>query len=111
MQQPQNREWHLQTPLTAEDIAKVSAGDLVYLTGPVFTARDGVYQRMLEEGHEPPLDLRGLTNVSFQSSPAGVETAPGQFEVSSLQATAGFRYARYMPDLLERFGVTAVVGT
>jgi L(+)-tartrate dehydratase beta subunit len=105
-----NREWHLKTPLTAEDIAQVSAGDLVYLTGPVYTARDGVYQHMLVEGHEPPIDLRGLTNVSFQSAPAGVETSPGHYEVSSLQATAGFRYARYMPDLLERFGVKAVVG-
>jgi L(+)-tartrate dehydratase beta subunit len=110
MQQAESREWRLKTPLTEEDIAKLSAGDLVYLTGPVFTARDGVYKHMLVEGHEPPLDLSALTNVSFQSSPAGVEVSPGEFKVSSLQATASFRYARYMPDLLGRYGVKAVVG-
>ncbi len=65
---------------------------------------------MVVEGHEPPIDLRNLTNVSFQSSPAGVEVAPGEFQISSPQATAGFRYARYMPQLLERFVVKVLVG-
>jgi len=65
---------------------------------------------MLVNGNPPPIDLAQLTNVSFQSSPAGVEVAPGVFEVSSLQATAGFRYSKYMPALLEQYGVKAVVG-
>ena len=54
--------------------------------------------------------MPSLTNVSLQSSPAGVEVSPGEFQVASLQATAGFRYAQYMPQLLEEFGVKAVVG-
>ena len=110
MAQYQGREQHLRCPLASEDIGKLTAGDLVYLSGPVFTARDGVYKHMLVEGHQPPIDLASLTNVTFQSSPAGVEMSPGQYRVSSLQATAGFRYAEYMPQLLERFGVKAVVG-
>lgn len=106
----QVREWHLTTPLKDEDVQRLRAGDMVYLTGLVFTARDGVYRYMLDEGHEPPVDLRGMTNVSFQSSPAGVEVEPGHFEVSSLQATAGFRYARWARALIEGFGVKAIVG-
>ena len=104
------REWHLKTPLSAGDVSKLNTGDLVYLTGPIYTARDGVYEHMLVKGNPPPIDLAKLTNVSFQSSPAGVEVAPGKYEVSSLQATAGFRYSRYMPALLEQYGVKAVVG-
>ncbi|MDE2938818.1 MAG: fumarate hydratase C-terminal domain-containing protein [Chloroflexota bacterium] len=110
MSQGQSREWELTCPLVSDEIEKLAAGDLVYLSGPVYTARDGVYQHMLFDGNEPPIDLRGLTNVSLQSSPAGVEVSPGEFEVASLQATAGFRYAQYMPQLLEQFGVKAVVG-
>lgn len=106
----ETKQWHLKTPLSDEDISQLTAGDLVYLTGPAYTARDGVYQHMLVEGNRPPIDLAGLTNVSFQSSPAGVEVEPGKFEVASLQATAGFRYARYMPQLLEEYGVKCVVG-
>jgi L(+)-tartrate dehydratase beta subunit len=110
MAQAQTQEFHLTTPLSAQALRGLKAGDVVYLTGPVFTARDGVYKHMLVEGHEPPIDLRALTNVSFQSAPAGVEVSPGKYEVSSFQATAGFRYAQYMPALLERYGVKAVVG-
>ena len=104
------RERHLKMPLSDEDRENLQVGDMVYLTGFLFTARDGVYRYMLKENHEPPVDIRGLTNVSMQSSPAGVETEPGVFKVSSLQATAGFRYAQWMPDLLERYGVKVVIG-
>jgi L(+)-tartrate dehydratase beta subunit len=104
------REWHLKAPLAPQDIGRLRAGDMVYLTGPIFTARDGVYRYMLKEGHEPPVDIRSITNVTIQSSPAGVEVSPGVYRVSSLQATAGFRYAQWMPALLERFGVKAVIG-
>ena len=110
MAQAHTQELHLTTPLSAEALKGLRAGDVIYLTGPVFTARDGVYKHMLVEGHEPPIDLRALTNVSFQSAPAGVEVSPGVYEVSSFQATAGFRYAQYMPALLGRYGVKAVVG-
>ena len=110
MSQGQGREWQLACPLVSSDIEKLASGDLVYLSGPVYTARDGVYKHMLIDGNAPPIDLQELTNVSLQSSPAGVEVSPGEFEVASLQATAGFRYAQYMPQLLEQFGVKAVVG-
>ena len=73
MEENAPRQWHLQAPLRDEDIAQLTAGDLVYLTGPAYTARDGVYQHMLVDGNPPPVDIAELTNVSFQSSPAGVE--------------------------------------
>ncbi|MFN3973660.1 MAG: fumarate hydratase C-terminal domain-containing protein [Dehalococcoidia bacterium] len=104
------REVHLTSPLSQEAVHSLRVGDLVYLTGPVYTARDGVYTYTLKEGHDPPLDLKAFSNVTLQSSPAGVEVAPGEFRISSLQATAGFRYAQYMDAFITRFGVRAVVG-
>ncbi|MDW8120172.1 MAG: fumarate hydratase C-terminal domain-containing protein, partial [Chloroflexota bacterium] len=104
------REVHLTTPLSDEAVRSLRVGDLVYLTGPVYTARDGVYTYTLKEGHAPPIDLRAFSNVTLQSSPAGVEVAPGVFRISSLQATAGFRYAQYMDAFIARFGVKAVMG-
>lgn len=105
----QPREWHLRVPLSEADVRKLRVGDVVYLSGCIFTARDGVYTYMLDQGHEPPIDIRHEYNVTTQSSPAGVEVAPGQFEVSSLQATAGFRYARWMEPLCAHYGVRAVI--
>jgi L(+)-tartrate dehydratase beta subunit len=90
-------------------VRALRAGDVVYLSGPVITGRDGVLTYMLGEGHAPPLDIRNECNVLTTSSPAGVEVTPGEFEVASLQATAGFRYGRWMQPLCEQYGVRAVI--
>lgn len=82
---------------------------MVYLSGCIFTARDGVFKYMIDEGHEPPIDIRGQFNVSTQSSPAGAEVSAGKYMVNSLQATAGFRHAQWMDRLFERDGVRAVL--
>lgn len=103
------REFHLRVPLSEADARSLRVGDVVYFTGPIFTARDGVFTYMLGEGHPAPMDLRHECNVGTTSSPAGVEVAPGQFEVASLQATAGFRYARWMKPLVEQYGVRCVI--
>ena len=103
------REFHLTVPLSEADVRQLQIGDVVYLSGCLFTARDGVYKHMLDDGHAPPIDIRGAYNVTAQSSPAGSEVAPGVYRVNSLQATAGFRYAQWMERLFERYGVRAVV--
>jgi L(+)-tartrate dehydratase alpha subunit len=104
-----SREWHLTIPLQDTDVRQLRAGDVVYLTGNIFTARDGVFKYMIDEGHEPPIEIRGVNNVTTQSSPAGTEISPGKYMVNSLQATAGFRYAQWMDRLMERHGVKAVL--
>ena len=105
----ESREWHLNIPLSEQDVRQLRAGDVVYLTGCIFTARDGVFKYMIDEGHEPPIDIRDQFNVTTQSSPAGAEVSPGKYMVNSLQATAGFRYAQWMDRLFERHGVRAVL--
>jgi L(+)-tartrate dehydratase alpha subunit len=105
----ESREWHLTIPLKEKDVRQLRAGDVVYLTGNIFTARDGVFKYMIDEGHEPPIQIRDMNNVTTQSSPAGTEVAPGKYMVNSLQATAGFRYAQWMDRLFERHGVKAVL--
>jgi L(+)-tartrate dehydratase alpha subunit len=105
----ESRTFHLTVPLSDADVRQLRAGDVVYLTGAIFTARDGVYEHMLARGNEPPIDIRNEYNVTTQSSPAGTEVAPGQYMVNSLQATAGFRYAQWMEALFSRYGVKAVI--
>jgi L(+)-tartrate dehydratase beta subunit len=103
------REFELTVPLSEADVRQLRAGDIVYLSGPVFTARDGVFEYMLGRGHPAPINIRDACNVATTSSPAGVEVRPGEFEVASLQATAGFRYARWMRPLCETYGTRAVI--
>ena len=46
------REPH--TPASTEDLRKLEIGTVVYLTGRVFTAREGVYKRAIEDGFGMP---------------------------------------------------------
>jgi L(+)-tartrate dehydratase alpha subunit len=108
-QRRESKEWHLTIPLQDQDVRQLRAGDVVYLTGNIFTARDGVFKYMIDEGNTPPIEIRGVNNVTTQSSPAGTEVSPGKYMVNSLQATAGFRYAQWMDRLMERHGVKAVL--
>jgi len=68
-------EVHLTTPVGDADLARLKLGDVVYLTGVVYTAREGVYRKVVEQGAELPASVRALTNVSFHCSPAATVSA------------------------------------
>lgn len=104
------RDIHLQLPLTDAAVRTLELGDAVFLSGLLFTGREGFYQQVFEKGLEPPLDLRHTCNVTFHCSPAVHETHPGEYHIPSVTATASFRFAKYVPQLLERYGVRAVIG-
>lgn len=53
---------HITVPMKKETVATLKAGDYVYLTGMVYTARDAAHKRMyeiLQEGGELPIDIQG----------------------------------------------------
>ncbi len=104
------REIQLQLPLTEAAVRTLELGDAVFLSGLIFTGREGFYQQVFEKGLEPPLDLRRTCNVTFHCSPAVNEPHPGEYNIPSVTATASFRFAKYVPQLLERYGVRAVIG-
>ena len=47
---------HLKLPASTEELAKLEIGTVVYLTGRVYTAREGVYKKAVEEGSRPAGD-------------------------------------------------------
>ena len=58
-------------PASAEAIAAFRPGDVVYLNGVVYTAREGIYQRILGDGVDLPVDdLAAISNANFHCSPA-----------------------------------------
>ncbi len=103
------REVRMQLPLSEESVRSLQLGDVVFLSGLLFTGREGVYRQLFERGLEPPLDLR-TCNVNFHCSPAVSEVSPGQYRMPAVTATASFRFAKYVPLLLERYGVRAIIG-
>lgn len=100
----------LSIPLQEDDVRQLRIGDVVYLDGTVHTGRALVYEHVLQGQNQPLLDLANESNVQMHGAPAGVEDAPGEYRLSSIQATASFRYWKYVPDYVERFGIRAIIG-
>jgi L(+)-tartrate dehydratase beta subunit len=100
----------LTTPVTAEAIAGLKLGQVVYLDGVIYTAREGVYKRILEDGVTPPVDLAALTNVNFHCSPAAAVAEDGSTKVGAVTATASFRFSKWMDRWLEMSGARVVIG-
>jgi L(+)-tartrate dehydratase beta subunit len=100
----------LTTPVTAEAIAGLSLGQVVYLDGVVYTAREGVYRRILDEGAAPPVDLKVLSNVNFHCSPAASVAEDGTANVGAVSATASFRFSQWMARWFEISGAQIIIG-
>lgn len=100
----------LQVPLAEDAVRQLRIGDVVFLDGLVHTGRALVYQHVLEKGNQVPIDLAGTCNVQMHAAPAGQEEEPGKYRISSIQATASFRYGRWVPEYVRRFGIRAIIG-
>ena len=63
----------IQVPLSEEDINTLKAGDYVYLSGIIYTARDAAHKRMYESMHKGealPIELNGNVLYYLGPSPA-----------------------------------------
>ena len=100
-------EKHIQTPLTNEIAAQLHAGDYVYLTGTVYTARDAAHKRMqetLDQGGELPVSMKNNIIYYMGPSPAR-EGRP----IGSAGPTTASRMDKYAPGLLD-MGLTGMIG-
>ncbi len=103
-------EVRLTTPVSAEAIAGLELGQVVYLDGVVYTGREGVYRRILDQGVAPPLDFAGLSNVNFHCSPAAAVAEDGTYNVGAVTATASFRFSKWMARWFELSGARVILG-
>ena len=100
-------ERHITVPVAKEEIQDLRAGDYVYLTGVIYTARDAAHKRMdevLSEGKELPLDIKNQMIYYMGPSPAR-EGRP----IGSAGPTTATRMDKYAPTLLD-LGEKAMIG-
>ena len=93
--------------LTKEEAATLKAGDYVYLTGALYTARDAAHKRMYEalrKGEALPIDIKGQTIYYMGPSPAR-EGRP----IGSAGPTTATRMDKYAPALLD-LGLKGMIG-
>jgi L(+)-tartrate dehydratase beta subunit len=104
------REIRLTMPVSEADIARLELGDVVYLDGILYTAREGVYRKVVDEGSGLPPGVAGLTNVNFHCSPAARVNPDGSYAVEAVTATASFRFGKSFSRWFERSGAKVIVG-
>jgi L(+)-tartrate dehydratase beta subunit len=104
------RRIRLSTTPTREDLARLRLGDIVHLDGAIYTAREGVYRRALEEGANIPLDLPAESAANFHCSPAASIREDGSFDLGAVTATASFRFSKWIGEWLERSGAKLIIG-
>ncbi|HIH69122.1 FumA C-terminus/TtdB family hydratase beta subunit [Methermicoccus shengliensis] len=100
---------HLTTPL-GEEVLTLKVGDVVYLNGKVFTARDEAHLAIIEhlrEGIELPFEMEGA--VIYHCGPL-VRPAAGGWRVISAGPTTSERMATLTEPLLKAFDVRALIG-
>ena len=103
-------EVHLTTPVSPEAIRSLKLGDVVYFSGALYTAREGVYRQVVDKGVALPDSVRSLTNVNFHCSPAASVRPDGSYSVEAVTATASFRFGKSMTTWFERSGAKVIVG-
>jgi fumarate hydratase subunit beta len=97
----------INVPIRKEDAKSLKAGDYVYLTGTIYTARDAAHKRMqeaLDAGDSLPINLEGNVIYYMGPSPAR-EGRP----IGSAGPTTASRMDKYTPQLLD-LGLGAMIG-
>jgi len=104
------RKIRLSANPTAEALADLRIGDIVYLDGTVYTAREGVYKRVLEDGIAMPMDLPADSAANFHCSPAATQHDDGSFDLGAVTATASFRFSKWIGPWLAASGAKLIIG-
>lgn len=98
---------HMQVPFDVKEARELKAGDYVYLTGTIYTARDAAHKRMYEamqKGEVLPLEIKNNVIYYMGPSPAR-EGRP----IGSAGPTTASRMDKYAPSLLD-MGLRAMIG-
>lgn len=102
-----SKTYHFTTPLTEEQTRGLKAGDIVYLSGTIYTARDAAHKRLvdlIEAGKELPFDLEGSVIYFVGPTPP----KPGD-PIGSAGPTTSYRMDSYSPTLLKH-GSKGMIG-
>ena len=100
-------EKYIKAPMDAGELLKLHAGDYVYLTGTIYTARDAAHKRMyeaLQRGEELPLEMKN--NVIYYMGPSPAREGR---VIGSAGPTTSSRMDKYAPALLD-MGLACMIG-
>ena len=99
------REIALEAPLSEPQIRSLKVGDVVMLSGRMFTGRDAVHSHLMKNA--PPVDLRG--GILYHCGPVVVKEGD-RWRVTAAGPTTSIREEPYQGEIIKRYGIRAVIG-
>lgn len=97
----------LNFPYKEEEIRDLKVGDMVLITGKLFTGRDAIH-KYLHEGNPSPVDLKN--QIIYHCGPVVLENKDGSFEVKAAGPTTSIREEPYQWEVMRDHGIVGVIG-
>jgi L(+)-tartrate dehydratase beta subunit len=104
------KQVRINIPASPEDIASLEPGNIVFLDGVVYTAREGAYKKVIDDGEPLPDGVTEVSNVNFHCSPAASRKPEGGYNIGGVTATASFRFSKWMARWLDLTGTKIIIG-
>jgi tartrate/fumarate subfamily iron-sulfur-dependent hydro-lyase beta chain len=103
------KEYRLETPIKEEEIRNLEVGDVLYITGHIYTSRDMGHLKMrevIEKGNKLPVNLTG--SAIFHAGPVVKKKEQG-YELRVIGPTTSIRMEPHS-DFIGQLGVKAIIG-
>ena len=98
----------LNYPFSRDEIRSLKVGDMVLITGKLFTGRDAVHKR-LHDGQKPPVDLNN--QIIYHCGPVILEDEKkNKYTVTAAGPTTSIREEPYQADVMKDYGILGVIG-
>lgn len=99
------REMALRAPIDEATIRSLKVGDVVLISGRMFTGRDAVHAHLMK--HDPPVDLKG--SILYHCGPVMLKEGDA-WKAIAAGPTTSIREEPYQGEIIRRYGVRAVIG-
>jgi fumarate hydratase class I len=99
------KERAIRTPMSEEDARSLKVGDVVLLSGEIFTGRDSVHTYLIK--NDSPVDLNGA--ALYHCGPVVLEK-DGEYKMTAAGPTTSIREEPYQAEVIRRYGIRAVIG-
>ncbi|MBD7985787.1 fumarate hydratase [Sporosarcina sp. Sa2YVA2] len=104
--QQATRTVELTAPISEEQIRELKVGDVVKISGRMYTGRDAIHKYLSE--NDSPVDLDG--HIIYHCGPVVLKNEDGSYEIKAAGPTTSIREEPYQGDIMKKFGVRAVIG-
>ena len=98
----------IKLPMSAEDAKSLKLGEIITVSGLLFTGRSRLHIRAVEENIFPPIDYEKI-NCFFHVGPVMRQTGDS-WEVVSCEPTSSIRFERYGADVVKKFNLRTLIG-